>query len=129
MPRRRLAVATLAAAALAGGTAAEASAVTYMQANMSEMRVKPTRIALGAALELTQIHWRGWGGRTATAHNVRYTNNGYAGRNTIRVSRRITCRGHRVYSRLRIVGRGSPGAITITCKQIKLGELRFVKRR
>ncbi len=115
---RNIAAGVLAALAFTGLAAAEASAATYVQSSMNELRVKPKRITAGAALVLTRIHWRGWGGRTATARNVRYTNNGYAGRNTIRVSRRITCRGHRLYSRLTILGKGSPGPITVTCRQI-----------
>lgn len=126
---RTIVAGALATVAFTGVATAQASAATYMQSSMNELRVKPKRITAGAALQLTQIHWRGWGGRTATARHVRYTNNGYAGRNTIRVSRRITCGGHRLYSRLRIVGRGSPGALTVTCSDIKAFGLSFRARR
>lgn len=128
----RLVAAVASAFLVLGGSAtlaAQASASTYMQSSYSSLRVKPSTVTFGAAGRLSHIHWRGWGGRTATARRVRYENNGYSGRNTIRVSRRITCKGHRVYSRLRILGRGSPGAITLTCKQIGGGGLRFRKRR
>lgn len=123
---RAIVVGALAAVGVAGIATAQADAATYMQADYKTMRVKPKTVTFGAAGELEGLRWRTWGGRVATAKRVRYSNNGYSGRNTVRVSRRIRCRGHRVYSRLTIVGKGSPGPITLTCRQLQ--DVRFARR-